>query len=142
MKYVKLLLVVIWMIVIFMFSNQKANDSSKLSDGFILKTVKIIEEITNKEYSDEEILDKFVKPVRKLAHFIIYLILGILVYNYIRIFEYKHTILISLLICIMYSCTDEIHQVFIEGRSGEILDVLIDSIGSFIGIILIKKNTK
>lgn len=142
MKYVKLLLVVIWMIVIFMFSNQKANDSSKLSDGFILKTVKIIEEITNKEYSDEEILDKFVKPVRKLAHFIIYLILGILVYNYIRIFGYKHTILISLLICIMYSCTDEIHQVFIEGRSGEILDVLIDSIGSFIGIILIKKNTK
>lgn len=142
MKYVKLLLVVIWMIVIFMFSNQKANDSSKLSDGFILKTVRIIEEITNKEYSDEEILDKFVKPVRKLAHFIIYLILGILVYNYIRIFGYKHTILISLLICIMYSCTDEIHQVFIEGRSGEILDVLIDSIGSFIGIILIKKNTK
>lgn len=142
MKYVKLLLVVIWMIVIFMFSNQKANDSSKLSDGFILKTVRIIEEITNKEYSDEEILNKFVKPVRKLAHFIIYLILGILVYNYIRIFGYKHTILISLLICIMYSCTDEIHQVFIEGRSGEILDVLIDSIGSFIGIILIKKNTK
>ena len=64
------------------------------------------------------------------------------IYNYIRIFGYKHTILISLLICIMYSCTDEIHQIFIEGRSGEILDVLIESIGSFIGIILIKKNTK
>ena len=139
MKYFKLTLVIIWMIIIFLFSNQKAVNSSKLSDGLILKTVRIIEKINHKTYSDEEILTKFVRPVRKVAHFTIYLILGILVYLYIKEYGMKNTILISIFICCMYACTDEIHQMFIEGRSGEVLDVLIDTIGSFLGIIMINK---
>ena len=139
MKWLKLILVILWMIVIFSFSNQKANDSSKLSDGLILKTVRIIEKITNKEYSDEEILEKFVRPVRKLAHFTIYLILGVLVYLYIKEFNISNKFIISLLICILYAISDEIHQLFIVGRSGKILDVLIDSLGSLTGIFIIKK---
>lgn len=139
MKWLKLILVILWMIVIFSFSNQKADDSSKLSDGLILKTVRIIEKITNKEYSDEEILEKFVKPVRKLAHFTIYLILGVLVYLYIKEFNISNKFIISLLICILYAVSDEIHQLFIVGRSGRILDVLIDSLGSLTGIFIIKK---
>ena len=139
MKWLKLILVILWMIVIFSFSNQKADDSSKLSDGLILKTVRIIEKITNKEYSDEEILEKFVKPVRKIAHFTIYLILGVLVYLYIKEFNISNKFIISLLICILYAVSDEIHQLFIVGRSGRILDVLIDSLGSLTGIFIIKK---
>ena len=139
MKWLKLILVILWMIVIFSFSNQKANDSSKLSDGLILKTVRIIEKITNKEYSDEEILEKFVRPVRKLAHFTIYLILGVLVYLYIKEFNISNKFIVSLLICILYAISDEIHQLFIVGRSGKILDVLIDSLGSLTGIFVIKK---
>ena len=139
MKCLKLILVILWMIVIFSFSNQKANDSSKLSDGLILRTVRIIEKITNKEYSDEEILEKFVRPVRKLAHFTIYLILGVLVYLYIKEFNISNKFIISLLICILYAISDEIHQLFIVGRSGKIIDVLIDSLGSLTGIFIIKK---
>ena len=142
MKYIKLLLVIIWMIIIFMFSNQKADDSSKLSDGLILKTVRIIEKINHKKYSDEEILNKFVKPVRKLAHFTIYLILGILVYIFIDDLNLKNIILISLMICLIYSISDEIHQLFIEGRTGKITDVLIDTCGSFIGIVIVNKIKK
>lgn len=144
MKKLKLLLVIIWMIFIFCFSNQKAKDSSKLSDGLILKTVRIIEKINHKEYSDEEILDKFVKPVRKTAHFTIYLILGVLVFLYISEFDLKNIVLISLFICFLYASSDEIHQLFISGRSGEITDVLIDTCGSFVGINIVKliKNKK
>lgn len=142
MKYIKLLLVIIWMIIIFMFSNQKADDSSKLSDGLILKTVRIIEKINHKKYSDEEILNKFVKPVRKLAHFTIYLILGILVYIFIDDLNLKNIIIISLMICLIYSISDEIHQLFIEGRTGKITDVLIDTCGSFIGIVIVNKIKK
>lgn len=142
MKIFKLTLVIIWMIIIFMFSNQKADDSTKLSNGLILKTVRIVEKITNKKYSDEEVLNKFVKPVRKTAHFIIYLILGMLVYNYIKIYGLKNTFLISIFICMAYACTDEIHQIFIDGRSGEILDVLNDTLGSIIGIFIISKCDK
>ena len=145
MKYNKLLLVILWMLVIFTFSNQKADDSTKLSDGLILRTVRIIEKITHKQYSDEEILDKFVKPVRKIAHFTIYFILGILVYIYIDEYNLKNIILISLLICFMYSISDEIHQIFVDGRSGEIKDVCIDTLGSMLGINIInyiKKHIK
>ena len=39
---------------------------------------------------------------------------------------------------ILYSCTDEFHQLFINGRSGSIKDVLIDSIGILIGTYLYK----
>lgn len=142
MRYIKLLLVIMWMIIIFMFSNQKAVESDKLSNGLILKTVRIIEKITHKTYSDEEILHKFVRPVRKMAHFTIYLILGILVYIFIDDLNIKNIILISLMICLIYSISDEIHQLFIEGRSGKITDVLIDTCGSFIGIIIINKIKK
>ena len=142
MRYIKLLLVIIWMIIIFMFSNQKAVESDKLSNGLILKTVRIIEKINHKKYSDEEILNKFVKPVRKLAHFTIYLILGILVYIFIDDLNLKNIILISLMICLIYSISDEIHQLFIEGRTGKITDVLIDTCGSFIGIVIVNKIKK
>ena len=33
--------------------------------------------------------------------------------------------------------TDEIHQLFISGRSGEIRDVCIDSLGVITGIIIL-----
>ena len=42
--------------------------------------------------------------------------------------------LFSLLIGIEYAIIDEIHQLFIEGRAGKIVDVWIDSIGVCIGI--------
>lgn len=143
MRYIKLTLIIIWMIIIFMFSNQKSDDSTNLSNGLILKTVRIIEKINHKTYSDEEILNKFFVPVRKAAHFLIYLILGILVYLYIKDYSLKSTIFISIMICCMYACTDEIHQMFVAGRSCEIIDVGIDTIGSLLGILptkFIKKS--
>lgn len=136
---IKISLVIIWMITIFSFSNQKANESSKLSDGLILDTVRIIEKITHKTYNDEEILNKFVKPVRKMAHATIYFILGILVLNLLMELKLKNIIYLSILICIIYALSDEIHQIFVPGRSGQVLDVCIDSVGSFLGIIILKK---
>lgn len=136
----KTLLVILWMIIIFLFSNQPSDDSSKLSDGFILRGVRIIESISHKNYNDEEILNKFVRPVRKLAHFTIYFVLGLLVFNLVRDFSDK--IILSILTCLLYSLTDEIHQLFIIGRSGEIRDVIIDTLGSLLAIIIFKTIVK
>ena len=47
-------------------------------------------------------------------------------------------VLLSLLICFLYACSDEIHQLFIVGRSGNAYDVLIDTIGSFFGMCFYK----
>ena len=43
-------------------------------------------------------------------------------------------VLLSLLICFLYACSDEIHQLFVPGRSGEARDVLIDTLGACLGV--------
>lgn len=50
----------------------------------------------------------------------------------------KHKVLISILVCMIYAITDETHQLFVSGRTEQVLDVLIDTIGSLTSILLIK----
>ena len=127
-KIIKIILVIIWMVVIFCFSNEPATESSKRSDGIIKNT---ISRIINDDRP--ETIEKYTKPVRKTAHFCIYLILGLLVFNCFEID--KKYILYAILICLLYSITDEIHQLFVPGRSGEVLDMFIDTAGATLGII-------
>ena len=146
-KLIKLILVILWMILIFCFSNQKAEDSSKLSDGLIVKVANVFVDNNLSNEKKEVILNTYTTLVRKTAHFGIYLILGILVINLLIEYDIniKYLILISLVICLLYSISDEVHQLFIGGRSGEVRDVLIDSTGSLAGICsyyLVKKKNK
>lgn len=140
-KLIKYILIIFWMCLIFYFSNQPSSESTSVSDGVMAKIINIVEVITNHEFNETQIDNIYkygITPLRKLAHFSIYFILGILMYNLVK--EYNKKILvISLLCCILYACSDEIHQLFIFGRSGEVRDVLIDSLGSLLGILLIKK---
>lgn len=73
--------------------------------------------------------------VRKTAHIFEYFILGILMLNVLRYYcnlNFK-LVNLSVILCILYACTDEIHQLFVPGRTGKITDVLIDSIGIILG---------
>jgi VanZ family protein len=36
--------------------------------------------------------------------------------------------------CILYAISDEVHQLFVLGRGAQVVDVLIDSLGAFVGI--------
>ena len=150
-KIILSILVILWMGLVFFFSNQKSVQSDKVSNGLISKVIDVIEHIKGSEFTDNEldiIYDYAVTPVRKTAHFLIYTVLGILVFNLIKQYKIKmkEIIIISILICLLYACTDEIHQLFVYGRSGELRDVLIDTLGSIFGIIitylLMKKNMK
>ena len=49
----------------------------------------------------------------------------------------KNRIIISTIIGIIYACSDEIHQSFVPGRSPMITDVMIDTMGVILGILLI-----
>ncbi|SDQ12968.1 VanZ family protein [Carnobacterium viridans] len=76
--------------------------------------------------------------IRKNAHFFIYLILGVLVkyaLNSTGVSEFK-SVTISLLICVAYAFSDEIHQLVVPGRGGQLSDVVIDSYGAGLGILL------
>lgn len=140
-KIIYLIMIIIWMLFIFNFSNQKAYYSTKLSDSFIYKTICKVYKVFHNNVSEEkldEIVSDYTVIVRKLAHFTIYLILGILVLLFVKEFKlnFKYTFIIPLLICYIYVISDETHQLFVEGRSGEFRDIFIDTLGSFIGISL------
>lgn len=138
MKVVKICFLVLWMALIFSFSNQKDVDSSKVSDGFIDRTVVKIYKIFNENITKEkenEIIEKYTYPIRKLAHYTLYFILGILSFLVVKDYSInKKLIIYSLLICFLYACSDEFHQLFVIGRSARVLDVLIDTFGSFCSI--------
>lgn len=135
-KVIKIILVLLWIVMIFLLSNEEAVKSSKKSDGLIIKSVELF---TGKSLSDQEkekVLKYLVFPVRKCAHLSLYLILGILVISLLREYMVINTklVLLSLLICFLYACSDEIHQLFVPGRSGEVRDVLIDTLGACLGV--------
>jgi len=134
MKVVKICFLVLWMALIFAFSNQKDVESSNVSDGFIDRTVVKIYKIFNENITKEkenEIIEKYTYPIRKLAHYTLYFILGILSFLVVKDYSInKKLIIYSLLICFLYACSDEFHQLFIIGRSASIKDVMIDTFGS------------
>lgn len=143
-KIIMWTIVVLWMSLIFYFSSLNGSESTDQSKGFLYNTIGNIIDIFDKNMSDiekDELINKLDHPIRKIAHGSVYFILAILVcfslsnYN----LDIKKFIIISFLICFFYSISDEIHQLFVLGRSGEIKDVIIDSIGSFIGIMIFKR---
>lgn len=134
-KVIKVILVLLWMVMIFLLSNEEAVKSSKKSDGLIIRSVELFTGKSLSVQEKEKVLRYLVFPVRKCAHLSLYLILGILVISLLREYMVINNKLVfwALLICFLYACSDEIHQLFVPGRSGEVRDVLIDTLGSILG---------
>lgn len=136
-RIILIILICINCITIFSFSAQSGEKSSNTSS----KVVKfIIENVyKNKNLTENELIikeKKITTPIRKTAHFSIYALLGIFVFCYINTYEIKkrNKILISIYICFLYACSDELHQYFIPERSCEFKDVCIDSLGALFGM--------
>lgn len=138
-KIINWILLIAWMIFIFIMSNQPADISDSQSGG-IIRLLSIIGLDMN------NIFGKFANfVVRKCAHFTEYMILALLILNLLKSqFSIKKVIIITILGVFFYACSDEIHQLFVQGREGAFRDVLIDTCGgiSLILIQLIKRYFK
>lgn len=142
-KIISWIAVLIWMTIIFFSSHLPATESSELSSGiteFILETFGEVIANIGIDINDLHTI------VRKNAHFFAYMVLGLLTANALRIsggLSYTRA-LFALGICMVYAASDEFHQLFIPGRSGELRDVLIDSAGAIVGvgIVLIINRVK
>lgn len=131
-KIIKIILLILWMILIFLLSNQTGAESSGLSDGIISKTIcKFVTNCNPEVYS-------FI--VRKMAHFALYFILGI--FSQINFKNDREGVINAILLCTIYAIFDEIHQMFVGNRSGEVRDIIIDSLGSLFGILIFYKLRK
>ena len=130
-KLLILLAVVFWMAIIFKLSAQPGEQSNLLST----KVTTIIVSLAKLFRPDVNVLtlNHF---IRKCAHFLAYLVLGIIVLFAMRRIGLmgKQGIGFTLLLCISYAITDELHQAFVPGRTPKLLDVLIDSSGASLGI--------
>ena len=74
--------------------------------------------------------------VRKTAHFTEYAILGSLFFINLRNTPkdlIKRPLVMSILFSLLYACTDELHQIFVPGRSAQFRDILIDTLGASFG---------
>ena len=132
-----LIFAVIWMIIVFKFSSQPADTSQNTSLNLTKRIVNVF--YTSKSNTEkEQITEKLDPYIRKLAHFTLYAIGGILIANYINTYNIKdkNKIIYSICIGATYACTDEFHQLFVEGRSGQLTDVLIDSLGVATGVCI------
>ena len=137
-KILKMILVLLCMLQIFLFSADSADESDEKSNRVIIWIAeRMVGQPLNEEERQEKI-EEYVVFVRKGAHVCVYLLLGFLMLSLIR--EYKvldwRMMFLAFILSFFYACSDEIHQLFVPGRSGSIIDVGIDSIGVYFGVLL------
>lgn len=115
------------MLLIFALSNEPASLSSARSGA-------IVQAIEKLDVGLSEQVLTFL--TRKAAHIVAYFVLGLLMFNAIRGYKWerKYLVLASIAFCCLYAVSDEVHQIFVPGRSGEVRDVLIDTAASGAGV--------
>ena len=122
-KFILISMVLLCLILIFYFSSENNYES--------MDTTIKVSRVINVEEGNLSIL-------RKYGHFIEFFVLEILLLSMFSCFikvDFKIYI-ISLIFCLLYAFSDEIHQLYVIGRSAQVMDVCIDFCGSIIGSIL------
>lgn len=142
------------MLFIFNMSAETAEESSNTSGGLTLAVIKLFYPDFD-EFAVErqqQISNIFSIIVRKSAHFSIYTALGMSLCAGMHTYKNLNKrlkILLPIIISAAYAVTDEVHQLFVSGRSCEINDMLIDTSGATLGafavlliVIIAKKIIK
>ena len=130
---------VIWAYVIWFFSDTPADVSTEESISVTEILLGLISRFVTIDPSKKALIVISLEPhIRKIAHMTEFGILFLLLMIPAGLFLEKLFARISLagLIAFLYACSDEIHQLFVEGRAGRVSDVLIDMMGVVISALL------
>lgn len=125
---------------IFCFSSQDGEESSAVSRKVTTAVTQNVKKIQDLEYKERELaLDKIETVIRKLAHFSIYTLVGILMMALMSTYDIskRKQIIVSILVGMMYASSDEIHQYFVPDRTALFTDVLIDTAGVCLGVLIV-----
>ena len=130
-----ILYIVLGLIVFFIWDNSLQNGGT--SDGFSLIFAEWLAPIADKLgfYGNIWALNRI---IRKLAHLTEFTILGGVLYVVLRRYIEYGTVVKTIGVGIVIACLDEFIQLFSLGRSSQLSDVLIDTIGIIIGILVVK----
>jgi len=133
-------LLIFQMCFIFIMSSFGHNSSDAQSNLFVDFIAQNFPHVRHGLENNLISLSTLIFLVRKTAHFTEYAILGSLFFINLRNTPkdlIKHPLVISILFSFLYACTDELHQIFVPGRSAQFRDVLIDTLGASFGCLLI-----
>ena len=138
-KWATGLLIVVWMAVIFAFSNQIAEESAQSSQTVAYQIASWQNEVFQLQTGEEELVaqaDSMQFSIRKCAHMSEYAVLAVLFFLHLSCYPLarKWTVLLSWVFTVCYAITDEGHQLLVSGRSGEFRDVCIDGLGGLLGL--------
>lgn len=117
-----LLISLVWMAVIFAFSHQAY--SGRITEAYLGESANV--------------------PVRKLGHVTEF---GVLAWLYLRtmlafaaargaVLKPRLAYILAFGLAFAYACLDEWHQAFVPGRSSSFYDVLVDSTGMVIALVV------
>lgn len=135
------ILALFWMCVIFSFSAQEKEESSEVSEAFSYRMVSstgLLFHLNLDEEQLREIANAIENTVRKAAHMTEYGILSVLFYIWLGKWQFaiSRRSIMAMVFAALYAVSDELHQTFVPGRAGRFSDVIIDSIGAVIGVVV------
>lgn len=125
--------------VIFFFSSQTAEDSGNTSGRLVRAVLNVIApDFDLLPQAEQDTLHFTVTvAIRKLAHFAEFALLGLALMQFICTIQRRRKIKAGWFfawgIGTLYAITDELHQVFVEGRGPGLWDLVIDSAGVLAG---------
>lgn len=122
----------VWLIVIFLFT-QLPYFTGENTGKVINQTITPGDETapTTKEAAGISIN----LIIRKLAHFTVFGVLALLIWNCLK--KYRFSYILAWTLTFIYAVSDEWHQSFTPGREASFKDVLIDSLGALIVLSLV-----
>lgn len=131
-KMLPWLLLVFLMIIIFYLSNQPIGESRELTK----KTMIMIADVVEKFIPIEAFKTSgIVRLFRKSAHFFLYLVMAtILMFGFRSMgIKGRKAMTLTMIICIVFAISDELHQLFVDGRGAQVKDVVVDAFGAIAG---------
>lgn len=147
-RKVAMICCLLWMGFIFYQSSRTGDSSNEISHEIVnqlanpVKQPQPVEESTteveNQEVKNSPSFEKLNVLIRKSAHAFEFLVLALLLGWVLSEYEISSWKLIcfTMLGVLLYAASDEFHQLFVEGRTARLFDVMIDCIGGLIGILL------
>ncbi len=144
-----LIFAILWAVGIYKLSSMNTQNSNGKSTDiiaiFIEDTLEVTNEygITNSHPTNSKLarVSQLINaPMRKVMHASVYLVLAFLAIVFFNVLmnnkHYWIALILTLIISIGFAVSDEIHQTYVSGRTGQFLDVVIDSIGALVGIFI------
>lgn len=74
----------------------------------------------------------------KIAHFVLYGILGWLLARGFSLGNTKNPAVWAIIIGCIFAISDELHQAYVPGRDGDVLDLLADFLGIMVFVFIYK----